>query len=273
MVCFLDMDGVLADFVTAACLAHGRRSPYINPANLGKFDLEKLWGISLDEFWKPIDNEGFWYEIPPMHDAERYVQIAEENFDEVVILTDPGESIYSFLGKKDWLSRHFPRYKNRIIFASASAKKLMAAPGRFLIDDRDENVKQFNERGGIGILVPRPWNAGHAYGIISYSHVRFRIRESLSTSKGTVPRGEGSGPLPDNKWICSQCRQDYWTCPCADPVAVKSTVLESQGYEPVANVGGVAPGPEAGSTDGQASGTPFTFDSTNEPGKSGWGSK
>ena len=46
MYCFLDMDGVLADFVDGVCQAHDRAFPYDDPSNYGHFDIEPLWGMS-----------------------------------------------------------------------------------------------------------------------------------------------------------------------------------------------------------------------------------
>lgn len=164
MICFLDMDGVIADFVTAACLAHGRISPYRDPANLGSFDMEKLWKMQINDFWKPINTVGFWHEIPLMPDAKEIVDLTEKYFGkEVAILTAPSHDPHCFIGKREWILRNFPQFENRLIFAAASAKRLMAGPGRFLIDDRDKNLDQFAEAGGTPICVPRPWN--HLHGI------------------------------------------------------------------------------------------------------------
>ena len=41
------------------------------------------------------------------------------------------------------------------------AKKFIAGPGRWLIDDKDANVEAFRAAGGQAITVPRPWNSEH----------------------------------------------------------------------------------------------------------------
>ncbi len=43
MKCLLDMDGVLADFVSGMCLAHKRPDPYHDPKNLGVWDLDEIF--------------------------------------------------------------------------------------------------------------------------------------------------------------------------------------------------------------------------------------
>ena len=53
MFCFLDMDGVIADFVGGICHAHNRPYPYDEPAALGVWDIEKLWSMSAAEFCSP----------------------------------------------------------------------------------------------------------------------------------------------------------------------------------------------------------------------------
>lgn len=49
-----------------------------------------------------------------------------------------------------------PSYSRRLILTNR--KEVFSGPGRALIDDRDENVEGWEKAGGIGVLVPRPWN-------------------------------------------------------------------------------------------------------------------
>lgn len=162
---FLDMDGVIADFMGSLCKVHGRAIPYSDPACLGKFDTEKLWGISDEEFWAPIASNSleFWERIEKTPEADEIVKLAvlEFGIENVCILTAPSKDAGSVPGKRAWISRFYPSFSRRMIFATASAKKFCAAKGKYLIDDKDSNVDEFDAVGGTGILVPRPWNAEH----------------------------------------------------------------------------------------------------------------
>lgn len=161
----LDMDGVLFDFMGALCKVHGRPSPYVNELAYGIWDTEKLWGITVDEFWEPIkkDSLGFWSGIPLTPEAKEIVKFAEEKFgrENIAILTAPSDDPGAVPGKRISMHRHFPQFEKRMIFGSA--KQFLAAPKRFLIDDRDKNIEEFEAAGGHGILVPRPWNRYHKH--------------------------------------------------------------------------------------------------------------
>lgn len=156
----LDMDGVLADFVTGICWAHRRPDPYNDPANYGKFDMDKIWGMSPRGFWCVTEKSGFWLDLPEMPDAREIVRWSLENFgqDNVCVLTSPALSANCVPEKREWLKRHFPELKH-VLFGSA--KQFLAGPGRHLLDDRDANVEAFNEAGGTGVLLPRLWNSGY----------------------------------------------------------------------------------------------------------------
>jgi 5'(3')-deoxyribonucleotidase len=259
MICFLDMDGVIADFATAACLAHGRISPYRQPENLGQFDMEKLWGISVEEFWKPINTPGFWYEIPKMPEADAIVALVEEFFGkEVVILTAPSHNPHCYLGKRDWIARNFPQFKNRIIFAAASAKKFMAGEGRFLIDDRDKNLDQFAEAGGIPVCVPRPWNSLHG---ITTPVVEYLRRELEFYGAGSSKPVSKSFPwLQESRYISDFGRVE--PTPGQEFAVGYSLGEVSEGpiscafTEPVGYVGAVEAESTAGSNGGPECGTP-----------------
>lgn len=163
--CFVDMDGVIADFVSAISRAHNRPSPYTDPRtlgiSLGLFDMEKIWGITAKEFWVPSNSHEFWATIEKTPDADAIINLAESQFgsENVAILTAPSQAEGCISGKREWIKHHYPQFKQRIIFASA--KEFLAGPDKFLIDDRDKNIDAFRGAGGTGILVSRLWNQCH----------------------------------------------------------------------------------------------------------------
>ena len=181
MICFIDMDGVIADFVVGACRAHNRPSPYGDPKSLGVFDIEKLWGMTPSEFWLPCDGERFWDDLPKTVEADGIMALALETFglENVAVLTTPSMSPYCVPGKRRWIRRHFPELAKSMIFSSA--KRFLGGPGRVLIDDRDRNIEEFSGYGGHGVMVPRPWNKMHGY----CESVIDKIRETLSSVTGT----------------------------------------------------------------------------------------
>lgn len=164
--CFLDMDGVIADFMGSLCRVHGKTNPYEDAKALGCWDTEQLWGISEKEFWAPIAGNSleFWQGIEKTKEADEIVELVSNAFGpaNVVILTAPSSDHGSVPGKRDWIERHYPQFKKRMIFATASAKQFMASSTSVLVDDKDSNVAEFIRAGGHSVLVPRPWNMDHA---------------------------------------------------------------------------------------------------------------
>ena len=63
---FLDLDGVLADFVTAAAHLHGRPD-ILSAWPLGTWDMHTALGMSSGAFWGAIDKAGcdFWAGLEP----------------------------------------------------------------------------------------------------------------------------------------------------------------------------------------------------------------
>ena len=169
------MDGVLADFVGGCLRAHGRPSPYTDPVNLGIFEIEKIWGMSAEEFWKPCDGPRFWDDLDKTPEADKIVQLVTRRLgtNNVAILTSPSMSPYCVPGKRRWMRRYFPQLAENMIFTSA--KKFLAHPNAVLIDDRDDNIWDFLEFGGRAVTVPRPWNKLHGFNVVT--HVRNYVQD------------------------------------------------------------------------------------------------
>lgn len=153
---YLDMDGVLCDFIGGICAAHGRPNPYDDPANRGIWDVCGIWGMHPAEFWEPCEFE-FWANLKPTPEARRLLSMEGV----VGIITSPSQNHGCIPGKLEWLKRHTNGLHRKVIFTHA--KYLAAAPGKVLYDDNDDHVVKWREAGGVAVQVPRPWNSLHPF--------------------------------------------------------------------------------------------------------------
>jgi hypothetical protein len=69
----LDMDGLIADFVSGISRAHSRPNPYDDPANFGRYEMAEIWGMTDEDFWAPTHEEDFWAELEPTAEAAEIV--------------------------------------------------------------------------------------------------------------------------------------------------------------------------------------------------------
>lgn len=158
-ICYLDMDGVIADFVTGCFIQHNR--PELKPDHVFTWDFHKTMlrcddEQKIKEFW---DSKGFdfWANLPLEPWAYGIISTVQALFgDRVLIVTSVPSSPASYDGKREWIRKHFPIYKDRV--CACTPKWMLAHPNALLIDDRDENVEEFVKHGGRGILFPRSWN-------------------------------------------------------------------------------------------------------------------
>lgn len=160
-IAFVDLDGVLADFHSAAYRAHGQvfdEATY--PATV--WNTWEVLGLESDaEFWRGIDfNHNFWHTLSPLPWLRRVVALAHELADVVKVATSPSRSPLCFSGKRMWHLQHLGHDVELILCKS---KYLLAAPDRVLIDDADHNCEAFYAAGGETILFPRKWNLLHPF--------------------------------------------------------------------------------------------------------------
>ena len=152
---YFDMDGVLADFVGGSLARHGKTLPRAETS----WNFFEQVGLTAEQFWKPLHDHEFWAGLDRHADGmELFTSIALTfPVDRVAFLSSPG-CPHSVDGKKAWLTRHLSKeWAKRAIFTER--KELCAAPCKLLIDDHEPNIAAFTEHGGIGCLVPRPWNS------------------------------------------------------------------------------------------------------------------
>lgn len=152
---FVDIDGVLADFVTAAFSVHGKVfDPETYPRK--EWSIANVLGISDREFWRRIDfaGEAFWENLDLFpHSLEMLEMLSR--YDEICFATSPSSSPASYSGKRRWLQK---MGFDLIPAMFGSKKHLMSGPGRILIDDSPKNCEQWYKSGGTAILFKQVWN-------------------------------------------------------------------------------------------------------------------
>jgi 5'(3')-deoxyribonucleotidase len=154
---YLDLDGVLVDFDMGMQRAHNR---VIEHDGLGQrpYKIEKVWGITEEEFWEPTRTAQFWSELDWTPDGIDILNEIETivGRKQVAILTSPTLDPNCVAGKIQWVIDNIPEYRPRTFVGSR--KEMLAHPDAVLIDDTDYKLDRFVKAGGKGILVPRQWN-------------------------------------------------------------------------------------------------------------------
>ncbi|MCA9214571.1 MAG: hypothetical protein KDB27_15975 [Planctomycetales bacterium] len=161
---FLDMDGVLSDFFSAALRIHGRLE-LLDEWPRGQRDIPGVLGLSRRAYWNKIDEQGsvFWASLQPYPWLDELIQAARE-VAPFTILTAPSLAPGCSEGKIRWMYEYFPKVEGRSFanYMIGSQKHLLAQPGHLLIDDSESNTDAFNSSGGQAILFPQVWNRNHA---------------------------------------------------------------------------------------------------------------
>ena len=130
------MDGVLTDFDQTYQELTGKdiRGEHFNDSS----------------FWGPIDKAGvkFWSDMKwkdDGHELWNYIKKYKPK-----LLSAPSRQDSSRVGKHEWVERELPGVP--LLLRSAKHKKDFAEPNAILIDDREDNVAGWIEKGGVGII-------------------------------------------------------------------------------------------------------------------------
>jgi hypothetical protein len=140
---YLDMDGVVSDMdAMMADITNGASEQPDYPR--GKF-----WG-AVSRYNKEV--APFFESLPKTKDADKLVQFATDNFDDVAFLTASGTTPKDGPEqKRRWVEKHYPGM--RVIVVTKSAEKAVYAnPRSILVDDRDKSINPWRKAGGVGIL-------------------------------------------------------------------------------------------------------------------------
>jgi 5'(3')-deoxyribonucleotidase len=142
----LDMDGVLVDFVDGAARLFGTTRAELEARwPRGEYDMAKVLGVSVGEFWGRIGEEpDFWFKLNETEEAQELYRICLEHGD-VFFCTTPNLDPQCAAQKIKWLNNFLGKHcRNYILTPNKSLVN------GFLVDDYIKNKPSF--------LWPQPWN-------------------------------------------------------------------------------------------------------------------
>ncbi len=142
---FIDMDGVLADFL------RGIEAPEY----LGEpLTSDEEGRTTYDNAKEELTNKRLFRNLPPMvdmYDLLAYVRHCETPWEILTAAGHVNRELVVF-DKNEWIKRYVdPSVVVNCTF-TGTQKAGYAYPGSVLIDDRPKNIKAWEEAGGIGIL-------------------------------------------------------------------------------------------------------------------------
>lgn len=137
---YVDLDGVLADFVSGFCQHFG-----VQPGEVDRAELKRLK--------QTFAQRCFFATLPPFEGARTFMQQLAEMGLQPAILTAVSEfdSEVNARQKAEWVAEHIGPYPFHWCRKSHE-KARFAAPGHILIDDRPKSIEPFVAAGGQGIL-------------------------------------------------------------------------------------------------------------------------
>lgn len=150
---FLDLDGVIVDFVGGIIRYHGLQCSVNDVTDWNA--LYKYWSGTVAEFWELLP-ENFWTNLDFTPEGKDIIDFLAEMNIKPTILTSPPWT--GATGKQKWIQQNMPEYFDHDRYLIGPSKTCVARGGAVLIDDAEHNIDPWVEAGGMGILVPRPWN-------------------------------------------------------------------------------------------------------------------
>ena len=144
-IIFCDMDGVLVDFDQGYEDLTKKSTSHKDVQD--KNDFWRLLDKSLEE--KGLTEYDYWVNLPWIEPDGRTLWKYIAGY-KPYILTAPSRDPGSKIAKREWVEKELPEAKN-IYFKRADLKPEFSGKNRILIDDREDTIKAWNARGGIGI--------------------------------------------------------------------------------------------------------------------------
>lgn len=166
---YIDLDGVLVDFINPWMKLYGFEPPRPWPA--GEWQLSKIFPIDKNALWHRCTAE-WWEHLEPTVEARLIIEMAERYTKNLYLVTNP-PTYAAAQGKLAWINRYLPDFNDRYLITPC--REILADDDSFLIDDYEKNIDLFNLGGGRGLLLARPWNRGYSQSNQSLDNLSTRL--------------------------------------------------------------------------------------------------
>ena len=186
MKIYFDMDGVLAHFDAVR--------PDGKDLNHPSEHLSPEKRAAKKAFWQEIEKQpNFWRDIPVMVNAE-FLLITAFDMGEIFVLSKtPGSQ--NFLGghkyvdfiadeKRKWIQKHLNKFfdKEHVIICDGPKGELIHPNNQdILIDDRQENINEWELHGGVGVLFTNAVDTAKRL-VLLKSHTNFEPSNCVASS-------------------------------------------------------------------------------------------
>lgn len=156
----LDVDGVLADFLSAAKqVVMDVTGRPLSELALQDWNIFRLYDKETEnKFYEVFKREGWCMSLAPYFRAQEGVELLRKADLDVYFLTSPMHGRHWAYERAAWLMKHFGAKNDHIIQTNAK----YVCKGRVLVDDKPAHVENWQgaHPGGIGILWDRQYNQG-----------------------------------------------------------------------------------------------------------------
>ena len=137
---YLDMDGVLFDFVKAL-------------ESTTKMSIKQWMKLDRKKRWDPvIANKTFWSNGPWLSEGKKLFNYVKKYNPHILsAYVEHAFDPNCIPGKMKWAMKNTGLSRDKINLVMRSQKQTFASPASILIDDYDKNTKEFTAKGGTGI--------------------------------------------------------------------------------------------------------------------------
>lgn len=177
---YLDLDDVCNTFTPYLLNRMGCAiEPHDYGGYPGKLDIvpaANLLGLvrnwTRKSFWEAVGRE-MWVQAPVSNEFHWLLKTCRHYVGhDIYVATSPTKDPDCLAGKLEWIHEHMPKWMHRQYFITPR-KWMLGRPGALLVDDNEKNCRKFEERGGLAIRFPRPWNTAARHEPLAYLKTEF----------------------------------------------------------------------------------------------------
>lgn len=186
----LALTGTVADWHRSVCEYYGK--PQLLSSHTNSRNFYELLGVTEQQYQKDVTATGgaFW---ASMHEQPYCIDLfrALTKFGKITITADPLGDPMAAMGQIRWMQKRFGQKFNNVQIGGRF--DMLASPSTLLIDDTEDRLDAFHNRGGQCVLFPKFWNNNSKFSetpidlvVHAINKMNDMLKESLSVPDDVV---------------------------------------------------------------------------------------